>query len=78
MGPFSGGYIGWQYIPVQHDLVKPYIGVFLDSLGRRATSNTGALGTFLIFCGALLQLCREGNKDPPSSPEGSMAFQWLR
>lgn len=65
MGPFSGGYIDWHYIPAQYDLVKPYIGVFLDSLGRRATSNIGALRTFLIFCGALVQLVERGTKTLP-------------
>lgn len=61
----------------QHGLSKPYIKVFLGSLGQRATSNTGALGTSLIF-GALIQLSAERNKDPSSSLEGSVDVQWIR
>lgn len=42
----------------QHGLSKPYIEVFLGSLGRTATSDTQALRTFLIL-GALVLLSGE-------------------
>lgn len=61
----------------QHGLGSPYMEVFLGSLGRRATSNTRALRTFLILEHEFT-LSGEQNKGLSSSLEGSVGFWWGR